>query len=126
MDFETFEQGIRTLMGIDEREAKINTFGAELFDYFIFTDDRTPFEFIFKTLWKWSDVPEAKDMLEYYIFELDYGRKWTSDSIIESEAESIKEENRGRSIKLKTNRDMYDYLCGNTVYCDKNKERSST
>ena len=125
MDFETFEQGMRTLIGIDEREAKINALGKELFNDFLFADSREPFEFIFKMLWSWSDIPEAETILDYYIFELDYGRKWTHNSVIESGAETVKEENRRRSIKLGTLRDIYDYLCGNPVYCDNKNERSS-
>ena len=122
MDFETFEHGIRTLIGIDEREDKINALGAELFEDFVFADSREPFEFIFKMLWSWSDVSDAKDMLNYYIFDLSYGRKWTSDCIIESTSETVKEENRGKSIKLSTISDMYYYLCGNTVYCNNKDE----
>lgn len=43
---------------------------------------------------------DTDEWISYWIYELDYGRKWKKNSIIDN----------GKSIKLKTASDLYDYL----------------
>lgn len=42
--------------------------------------------------------------LEYWIYELEFGKEWKEDSIIDE---------NGKSIKLKTTRDIYNYMLEN-------------
>lgn len=109
MNFKKFENGIKILQQMQERENKINEFMKGICEDFIYTPCYDPFNYIFNTLWSWSKVEDAGDMLSYFIFELNYGKEWTKNHIKEAD---------GRIIKLSNVEEMYNYLKGKTIYCE--------
>lgn len=100
MKFEDFEAGMRTLLRIKENSDKINELGKQISEDFIYVESYDTYDYIIGSLCWWSKEPEAREKLEEFIWELDFGRKWVKTT------PGIKE------IKFSTIKDIYDYLKG--------------
>lgn len=51
---------------------------------------------------------DESDWIGYFIFELDFGKKWTKDSVSDN----------GKIVVLKTFKDLYDLLVGSPKYLE--------
>lgn len=100
MDFETFERGVRTILAISEQSRKINELGKQIAEEFTYVESFDVYNYLCESLCWWSTVPDARDMLEEFIWTYDFGRKWT------------KRPKSSNQVKLSTIDDIYQYLKG--------------
>lgn len=112
LDYKTFEEAIRKVEEIGKTLDYINVdLPKALHADIEYYPKRSSEDVILELLANFSyDYKEANDILGYFCFELDFGRDWKIDSIVEKD---------GRPIKLSTIEDLYKYLCGDIVYLER-------
>ncbi len=102
MDFDTFERGIRVLIKNKESAEKINSLGRQIAEDFTYIESFDTYNYIAESLCWWSSVPDARDIVDAFCMDYDFGRQWRKLST-------------EKEVKLSTIQDLYDYLKGNPV-----------
>lgn len=92
--FEIFEQGIRLIFKlVCDVSSKCDCIKASRED--------ESYLWIKESLCWWSPVPDAASLIDQFVWELDFGRKWVKSPSFE------------KSMKLSTIEDLYQALLGN-------------
>lgn len=99
MDFDTFEQGIRVLVRNRELSEGINNLGKQFAEDFNYIESFDVYNYIAESLCWWSSVPDAREIVDQFCLEYDFGRQWRKTS-------------GEKEIKLSTIQDLYDCLKG--------------